>query len=126
MGKKKIIFLLIVFVLIVIFFVVTGGKRADVMLQDFSVSEDGTKLQLHTTLVSSMGYTRKMKVKQSEDNLYLTFYSTFGFNNAMGAKNEFEVTLNSYCQEIYFDKGNGEYKLVLQKNAETNDWKMVN
>lgn len=125
MGKK-IVFLLIVFVFIIIFFVVTGGKRADVMLQDFSVSEDGTKLQLNTTLASSMGYTRKMKVKQSEDNLYLTFYSTFGFNNAMGAKNEFEVTLNSSCQEIYFDKGNGEYKLVLQKNAETNDWKMVN
>lgn len=126
MGKKKIIFLLIVFIFIVIFFVVTGGKRGDVMLQDFSILEDGTKLQLHTTLVSSMGYTRKMKVKQGGDNLYLTFYSTFGFNNAMGAKNEFEVTLNSSCQEIYFDKGNGEYKLVLQKSAETNDWKMVN
>lgn len=105
--------------------IVTGGKRADVVLLDFSVAEDGTKLQLHTTLASSMGYTRKIKVKQIGDNLYLTFYSTFGFNNAIGAKNEFEVTLNSSCREIYFDKGDGEYKLVLQKNVETNAWEMV-
>lgn len=126
MGKKKIIFLLIVFVFIVIFFVVTGGKRPDVVLRDFSVLEGGAKLQLYTTLASSMGYTRKTKVKQDGDNLYLTFYSTFGFNNAIGAKNEFELTLNSSCQEIYFDKGDGEYKLVLQKNAEANEWEMVN
>ncbi len=105
--------------------ILTGGKRVDVVLQDFSVTEDGTHLQLYTMLTSSMGYTRKMKVKQGGDNLYLTFYSTFGFNNSIGARNEFEVSLNSSCQEIYFDKGNGEYKLVLQKNAETNKWEMV-
>lgn len=126
MGKKKIIFLLIVFIFIAIFLILTGGKRADVVLEKFSVMEDGTKLQLHTTLASSMGYTRKIKVKQIGDNLYLTFYSTFGFNNAIGAKNEFEVTLNPSCEEIYFDKGNGEYKLVLQKNVETNEWEMLN
>ncbi len=126
MGKKKIIFLLIILIVIAILLVLTGGKSAEVVLEKFSVAEDGTKLQLHTTLASSMGYTRKMKVKQGGDNLYLTFYSTFGFNNAIGAKNEFEVTLNPACEEIYFDKGNGEYKLVLQKNVETNEWEMLN
>ena len=76
MGNKKIIFLLIVFIFIAIFLILTGGKRVDVVLQDFSVTEDGTHLQLYTMLTSSMGYTRKMKVKQGGDNLYLTFYST--------------------------------------------------
>lgn len=128
MINKKIIvtFAILLIGFIVIFLIVTGGKRKDVVLRDFSVSEDGAKLQLNTTLTSSMGYTRKMKVKQGGDNLYLTFYSTFGFNNAIGAKNEFELTLNSSCQEIYFDKGDEEYKLVLQKNTETNEWEMVN
>lgn len=98
--------------------------RTDVALHDFSVSEDGTEITLNTTIMSSIGYTRGFKdngggVKPH----YLTFYSTFGgLNSQFGAKSEHTLTLGKDDSEIYFNRANNEYELVLQKDKETGEW----
>lgn len=127
MKLKKIIIILeaIILILILSFLIGTGfRKRTDVVLNDFAVSEDSTKLTFQTTIPSSMGYIRGF-----EDNgggvkpHYLTFYSTFGgLNNSFGAKHEFELGLDEGDTEIYFNRAGGGYELVLQKDANTGKW----
>lgn len=124
--KIFLIISLIVFVSLgAIYFVGTGFlERMDVLLYDYSVSEDGTKLTFNASIASSMGFIRGYKdngggVKPH----YLTFYSTFGgLNSSFGAKKEFVLELDENDSEIYFKRGNRSYKLVLKKNAETGFW----
>lgn len=127
MNKKSIVIISIsvMVVLIMSFLVGTGFReRADVVLIDYSVSEDGTKLIFKTAIPTSMGYIRGFEndgggVKPH----YLTFYSTFGgLNSAFGAKHEFELDLSENDTEIYFNRLNGGYELVLQKNVDTGEW----
>ena len=124
---KRIIAIIVsvVIVLILSYLIGTGFMvRTDVVLADFSVSEDGTILTLNTTVPTSMGYIRGYKndgggVKPH----YLTFYSTFGgLNSSFGAKNEFELELSENDTEIYFSRHNGGYELVLQKNTASGKW----
>ena len=117
--------LAIVLLLVLTFCIGTGFmKRADVVLLDYSVSEDGTQLTLHTGIVSSMGYTRGFTndgggIKPH----YLIFYSTFGgLNSSFGAKNEFILELGADDTEIYFNRPGGGYELVLIKDPETGEW----
>lgn len=112
-------------VLLGYYFIGTGFlTRNDVVLLDYSVSEDGTGITLQTSIFSSMGYTRGFKdsgggVKPH----YLTFYSTFGgLNSSFGAKHEFELELDKTDTEIWFNRADGGYELVLQKNEETGEW----
>ena len=79
--KKKIIASITIFVVLVaLFFVGTGfQKRTDVILVDYSVSEDGTQITFDVGIPTSIGYIRGFidnggGVKPH----YLTFYSTFG------------------------------------------------
>jgi len=111
--------------MILSFFVGTGfAKRVDVVLLDYLVSEDGTKLTFNTTIASSMGYTRGFEDKGGGVKPhYLVFYSSFGgLNSSFGAKSEFELDLNENDTEIYFNRADGGYELVLQKNIETGEW----
>ena len=119
--------LVIVFaILLIASHLISNGftKRTDVVLIDYSVSEDGSKLTFKTAVLSSMGFIRGF-----EDNgggakqQYLTFYSTFGrLNSSFGAKHEFELELAETDTEIYFNRANGDYELVLQKNKDTGEW----
>ena len=124
--KKKltIVFILIISAVLCLLFV-TGGKMTTVVPTDFSLSEDGNVMTIEVGVASSMGYVRKMNVKQGGDNLYLTFYSTFGLNNNFGAMDKFQVELTPLCEEIYFYHGDGGYSLVLQKNNQTNKWELA-
>ena len=125
MKKRIAVILTLVIIIILIILIATGfKKRSDVVLTDYSVSEDGTKLTLKVAVSSSMGYTRSLKIKQGGDNKYITFYSTFGgFNSKLGAKDTFDIEVDSMCSEIYFYKGDGGYNLVLEKDKTTNKWK---
>lgn len=118
-------FLILMLCIIAIFFTFLyfgmGGKRTDVVLSDYEILQDGNVLKFKVNVSSSMGYIKDFRVKQESENLYLTFYSTFGLNNKWNAKNEFELELNSSCKEIYFDSGDDKYNLVLQKTSQ-NDW----
>ena len=125
MKRILIILLAVVIVLSSLYFVGTGFlERMDVLLYDYSVSEDGTELTFSAGIMSSMGFIRGYKdngggVKPH----YLTFYSTFGgLNSSFGAKNEFVLELDKDDSEICFKRANGGYEIVLQKNAETGAW----
>lgn len=125
MRKKMILIAAFVCVLIIGFSVGTGfQKRTDVVLCDYAVSEDGTAITLHVGVPASMGYIRGYK-----DNgggikpHYLTFYSTFGgFNSSLGAKSSYVLEISPDDTEIYFNRADGGYEIVLVKDAETGQW----
>lgn len=130
MKKKSIVIITIsviaVLILSVLSFLVGTGfdERTDVVLTDYSVSEDGTKLTFKTAIPVSMGYIRGFEDKGGGVKPhYLTFYSTFGgWNSSFGATHEFELDLAETDTEIYFNRADGGYALVLQKDAETGEW----
>ena len=126
--KKKIIIIFSGLLIIITALFFAGGfrKRNDVVLTNYSVTEDGKMMKLNIGITSSIGYARNLKVKQGGDNKYITFYSTFGFlNSKIGAKSEYEIELDPFCSEIYFYKGDGGYNLVLKKDELTKEWKFV-
>lgn len=125
MKKRAIAVITVIVVLVVVFLIGTGfRKRTDVILVDYSVSEDGTAINLGVQVSSSMGYIRGFKnngggVKPH----YLTFYSTFGgLNSSFGAVDSLVVELEVDDTEIYFNRPKGGYELVLVKNEETGEW----
>lgn len=125
MKKKVILTVAIIVVLIASFLIGTGFmKRTDVILFDYVVAEDGSAISLGVQVSSSMGYVRGFKdngggVKPH----YLTFYSTFGgVNSSFGTVNSFVLELDKDDTEIYFNRPNGGYELVLVKNVDTGEW----
>lgn len=122
MKKKLGIGLLALLIVIASLILITGGRITSVMLNDYSVSEAGDSMTIKVGVASSMGYIRTLKAKQKEDKEYITFYSTYGLNSNLGAKNEFLIELQPDCDEICFYTGNGEYELQLFKNSATKEW----
>lgn len=126
MKRKKVVMIsLLISVLVVSFLVGTGfQKRTDVVLFDYAIAEDGTAISLGVRVSSSMGYIRGFKDKGGGVKPhYLTFYSTFGgLNSSFGTVNTFVLELDADNTEIYFNRPNGGYELVLQKNADTGEW----
>ena len=99
-------------------------KRTDVVLVDYAVAEDGSTINLGVQVASSMGYIRGFKdngggVKPH----YLTFYSAFGgLNSSFGTVNSIVLELGKDDTEIYFNRPDGGYELVLVKNVDTGEW----
>lgn len=121
MRKKIRVVVLVVMVFIsFLLFLALTAKRTDVFLQQYQISEDGTKLNIKVGVSSSSGYVRDMKVKEEENRLYVTFYSTVGINQRFGAQSEFEIELKPTCQEVYFNRDE-KAELILQKN-QTEQW----
>ena len=127
---KKVIIGIVAVTLIVFIalFLSTGGVRTDVVLRNYKVSEDGKTMTITVDVLSSAGYIRKMKQTDNymePDLINLTFYSTFGINSKLGAKDTFTLELDSNVDEIYFNKGNKGYNKVLKKDKETGEWNIV-
>lgn len=125
MKKRIIAVIVILAVLVALFFIGTGfQKRMDVVLVDYSVSEDGTEITLDVGIPTSIGYIRGFKdngggVKPH----YLTFFSTFGgINSPIGAEHSFQLELTSDDTKIYFNRPEGGYELILVKDEETGQW----
>ena len=127
--KKWIVILGIVVVLVLsTLFISTGGARTDVFLHKFEVLEDGKIMTINVGVTSSAGYIRKMKQTDNymdPNFINLTFYSTFGINSKLGAKDIFQLELDENIDEIYFDKGDRGYVKVLEKDKETGEWQRV-
>ena len=113
---------LIIFIAVLTYFLIVGSVRTDVYLGGFELSPDGKKMTLKVGVSSSAGYIRKMKITSGSMNHYYTFYSTFGINSKIGAKNNFEIDIDENVDEIYFYTGNKGYKLVLIKSEDTGEW----
>lgn len=127
MKKRSIVITLILLIILLLglCFVGTGFMiRTDVVLVDYTVSEDGSKLTFKAGVSTSMGYIRGFEDKGGGVKPhYLIFYSTFGgFNSSFGAKNEFVLEVGKNDTEIYFNRPDGGYELVLQKNDVTGEW----
>lgn len=120
---RKLIIVCIVLIVLVIgsLFMLTGKARTDVYLKDFEVSSDGKKMTLKIGVSGSSGYVRKIERTSDSTNGYYTFYSTYGINSKLGAKDTFEIELDKDMNEIYFYTGNGGYKLVLTRYV-LNKW----
>ena len=124
--KKKILIISIVVVAVIIvgLFVMFGGSRTDVFLKDFELSQDGKTMTLKVGVSSSAGYVRKMKRTSGSMNYYFTFYSTFGINSRLGAKDTFTIDIDNNVDEIYFYTGSKGYKKVLELNDD-GEWVKV-
>jgi len=124
--KKKILIISIVVVAVIIvgLFVMSGGSRMDVFLKDFELSQDGKTMTLKVGVSSSAGYVRKMKRTSGSMNYYFTFYSTFGINSRLGAKDTFTIDIDNNVDEIYFYTGGKGYKKVLELNDD-GEWVKV-
>ena len=117
MKKKFIIILLGLIVMVIMgLFLATGRARTDVYLGDFELSKDGKTMTLKVGVSSSAGYIRKMKRSSGSTNYYYTFYSTFGINSKIGAKDTFIIDIDNNVDEIYFYTGGKDYKKVLEKD----------
>ena len=125
MKKKIFLIIAVIVVLMLLMSICTDfRKRTDVVLFDYSVSEDGSEISLEIQVSSSMGYIRGFKDKGGGVKPhYLTFYSTFGgLNSSFGSINEIELELSRDNTEIYFNRPGGGYELVLMKDIATDEW----
>jgi hypothetical protein len=133
MKKKVSILRGIVVILIIIiigltasYLIGTGLRKAcNEVLTEYSVSEDGSELTFRVSSVESIGYVRGFKDKGGGVKPhYITFYYTFGgINSSFGAKDTFTLELSPDDTEIYFNRSNGGYELVLIKDKETSQWR---
>lgn len=123
---KKIVAVAVAIAILAAAYLIGTGfrKSTDVFLAEYSVTEDGAAIRLEIQSASSMGYVRGF-----QDNgggvkpHYLTFYRTFGgINSTLGMKNAFILPVEPEDTEIYFNRPDGGYELVLQKDAETGEW----
>lgn len=105
-------------------FVLPGfEKRTDVCLQDFFVSEDGSRMTVKTSLSGSMGYIRALEAERRGDGLHCSFYRAFGgLNSSIGARNCFEIELDDSVETIYFDRGNAPDAAVLRRAPAGGGW----
>ena len=125
MRKRLSWFIVFIILVLCVYFIGTGfSVRHDVALLNYTVSEDGTEITLHTSLMSPIGFIRGYKnMGGGVKPHYLKFYGTFGgIHSEWGAKNEFVLPLSKDATEIYFSRPGGGYALVLQKDAETGKW----
>lgn len=122
--KKNIIIISGLFIIFITILLLTGKARTDVFLGDFKLSSDGKIMTLNVGVASSSGYVRKVKRTSGSMDYYLTFYSTFGINSKLGAKDTFEIELDDNVSAIYFYTGDKGYKQVLKKDDNGN-WSKV-
>ena len=124
--KWKVIFTTAMIVVLIASFLISTGfiKRTDVVLFDYIVAEDGSAISLDVQVSSSMGHTRGFTNKGGGIKPhYLTFYSTFGgLNSTFGKVNTFVLEIDNDDTEIYFNRPNGGYELVLIKNVDNGKW----
>lgn len=118
--NRKVIFVVMIVILTAAMgFLCLGGRRDDVMIEDFSVSADGSEMTLKAGIAGSAGYIRKVKVRYDDEykTVLVDFYSTFGINNPVGAEDTFVIPLKPDSENILFNRGN-DYYAALAKDAD--------
>ena len=118
--NRKVIFVVMIVILTAAMgFLCLGGRRDDVMIEDFSVSADGSEMTLKAGIAGSAGYLRKVKVRYDDEykTVLVDFYSTFGINNPVGAEDTFVIPLKPDSENILFNREN-DYYAALAKDAD--------
>lgn len=128
MYKKKIVRISIIVIIVLIAAIFLGKgftKNNHVDLGDFTISEDGKEIRfsIHTSPYFEEHVRGFSCASDGEEAYYLDFYNTFGLDFPWGAKTEFVLTLDANDREIYFNRVNGGYELVLIKDGEGGTWR---
>lgn len=93
--------------------------RTDVVLTDYTLSEDGSRLTFTAGVAGSMGYIRDCRVEEKGDVALVHFYCAFGgLNSSIGAKNTFTVTLPAGCTQVAFPRTELGFQVVLEQGAD--------
>lgn len=127
MKKTIIIFVGIVLVLGALYVLGSGFTKAgSAFIQDYAVSDDGTSMTITVGISGSVGYIRKVSVRQQEGGkLHLDCISAFGgINGAIGAKSEFVIPLDENTNMIGLYRNGNTYEVVLEKDA-SEEWNRV-
>ena len=116
--NRKVIFVVMIVILTAAMgFLCLGGKRDDVVIEDFSVSADGSEMTVHAGVVRGAGSLGKLIVSYDDHAVMVDFYSTFGINNPVGAEDTFVIPLKPDSENILFNRGN-DYYAALAKDAD--------
>lgn len=122
-DRKSTIIVLLVVILAIGSIIGSGfAKKTDVVLYEYSVTEDGTKLEFVAAPTSAFGRARGFQEEVSQDAHYLTFYRTFGFFGFHASEIKYELELSEKDTGIYFNRPDGEFELILEKDPETGEW----
>ncbi|MDE7243046.1 MAG: hypothetical protein K2O18_03585 [Oscillospiraceae bacterium] len=90
---------------------------------NYDASDDDSVITMQTSVEESIGYIRAINTNWQDNAVYCSFYTAFGgLNSSIGAKNEFTLKLNDSVSKIYFDRGNENNVLVLQRNSADGVW----
>ena len=130
MKKNKIAFVSFIILICTVFTLsitifINGSKQINsIIITNYELSQNGEELTIQISSTDSIGFTRGFKDNNNDQSKhYLTFYSCYGlFNSKHNAKSEFTIKLNKDDSEIYFNRPNKTYELVLQKNKLTGQW----
>lgn len=99
-------------------------KRDDIALLNYEVAEDKSEIICETTLMTSMGYASNHKDKiETKENGDLVHKITFR-GGIYGSNDGYKIKLKVSEQdsEIWFNRSDGEWELVLIKDKDTGDW----
>lgn len=127
MKKTIIIFVGIVLVLGALYVLGSGFTKAgSAFIQDYAVSDYGTSMTITVGISGSVGYIRKVSVRQQEGGkLDLDCISAFGgINGSIGAKSEFVIPLDENTNMIGLYRNGNTYEVVLEKDA-SGEWNRV-
>ena len=123
LNKKQTIAVLLVVILAVGSIIGSGfAKKTDVIVYEYTVAEDGSSVTLVAAPTSAFGRARGFEEEIIDGGHYLTFYRTFGFFGFHASEINHEVALSEEDTGIYFNRPNGEFELVLEKDLATGDW----
>ena len=123
LTKKQTIAVLLVVVLALASIIGSGfAKKNDVVIYEYTVAEDGTSVSMVAAPTSAFGRARGFQEEVTDGNHYLTFYRTFGFFGFHASEINHVVEVAEEDTGIYFNRPDGEFELVLEKDPATGEW----
>lgn len=82
------------------------NKNTNVFLNDYSISSDGTVIDINIGTSGSVGYVSKISTKYTGTDFYITFYKCpGGINSQIGAKSDFTIKVPKKINRILFNRG---------------------
>ena len=123
LTKKQTIAVLLVVVLALASIIGSGfAKKNDVVIYEYTVAEDGSSVSMVAAPTSAFGRARGFQEEVTDGNHYLTFYRTFGFFGFHASEINHVVEVAEEDTGIYFNRPDGEFELVLEKDPATGEW----
>lgn len=110
--NKVLIFSGIFLLALTIGILLTGGVRKDVYIKKYELLSNGKTMSIKVDTPSSIRYLRKAEIKKDGNDLYLKFYSAYGFNAKLN-KSDYILDVSD-IDEVYFYVGKKGYKKVLE------------